>query len=151
MFVLQCRGGGGSSPPAPGITGVTGSGEILLIGDFGISKQLGSTLGMAATRVGTPFYLSPELCQGKPYNAKSDIWSLGCILYELCCLKHAFDGQSMQHLTLRIIRGEYSPIPAHYSPELTALVAALLHPAAHKRPSINRILRFSFIQCKVRV
>jgi NIMA (never in mitosis gene a)-related kinase len=43
--------------------------------------------------IGTPYYLSPEICEDRPYNRKSDIWSLGCLLYELCTLKHAFTGQ----------------------------------------------------------
>jgi len=43
--------------------------------------------------IGTPYYLSPELCEGQAYNHKSDIWALGCVLYELTTLHHAFDGQ----------------------------------------------------------
>jgi NIMA (never in mitosis gene a)-related kinase 1/4/5 len=49
---------------------------------------------MAHTVVGTPYYLSPELCEEKPYNNKSDIWSLGCVLYEMCTLKHPFEAQN---------------------------------------------------------
>jgi NIMA (never in mitosis gene a)-related kinase 1/4/5 len=54
------------------------------IGDLGVAKMLSETSNMAQTVVGTPYYLSPELCEEKPYNNKSDIWSLGCVLYELC-------------------------------------------------------------------
>jgi NIMA (never in mitosis gene a)-related kinase len=54
---------------------------------------------------GTPFYLSPEICEGRKYGKKSDIWSLGCILYELCTLKHAFDGNNLPSLVLKILRG----------------------------------------------
>ena len=61
------------------------------IGDLGVAKQLNQTQHMAMTVVGTPYYLSPELCEEKPYNHKSDIWSLGCVLYELCTLKHPFE------------------------------------------------------------
>lgn len=56
------------------------------IGDFGISKVLQGTLEAAVTVVGTPYYMSPEVCQNKPYTLKSDIWALGCLLYELCTL-----------------------------------------------------------------
>ncbi|KAJ3343919.1 Serine/threonine-protein kinase Nek8 [Gonapodya sp. JEL0774] len=65
---------------------------ILKIGDFGISKLLDTGDTQAETVVGTPSYLSPELCEGKPYNEKSDIWALGCILYELAAGKRMFDG-----------------------------------------------------------
>ena len=63
------------------------------IGDFGIAKVLQNTCEMAKTAIGTPYYLSPEICKQKPYNQKTDIWSLGCILYELATLKHAFDAK----------------------------------------------------------
>lgn len=72
---------------------ISGSGpnRILKIGDFGISKFL-NTGTKAETVVGTPSYLSPELCEGKPYNDKSDIWAMGCILYEIICLQKMFQG-----------------------------------------------------------
>lgn len=59
----------------------------LKIGDFGIAKTLEGTLEAALTIVGTPYYMSPELCLSKPYTLKSDIWSLGCLLYEMAALK----------------------------------------------------------------
>jgi len=67
---------------------MTQSGQIK-IGDFGIARVLQHTYDCAQTAIGTPYYLSPEICQEKPYNQKSDIWSLGCILYEMCTLRHA--------------------------------------------------------------
>lgn len=72
---------------------ISSNGDIKL-GDFGIAKVLNNTDEFAKTIVGTPYYLSPEICQKKPYNHKSDIWSLGCVLYELMNLKHAFEGES---------------------------------------------------------
>ncbi|KAI0242396.1 Serine/threonine-protein kinase Nek1 [Lamellibrachia satsuma] len=63
---------------------------IVKLGDFGIAKVLNSTVELARTCIGTPYYLSPEICENKPYNNKSDIWSLGCVLYEVTTLKHAF-------------------------------------------------------------
>ena len=53
--------------------------------------------------VGTPYYLSPEICEDKPYNDKSDVWALGCILYELCTFKHPFDAKSQGALILKIM------------------------------------------------
>eukprot|EP00955_Chlamydomonas_euryale_P071477 361084-Chlamydomonas_euryale.AAC.6 len=57
---------------------------------------------MAGTAVGTPYYLSPEICQNKRYNQKSDIWSLGCILYELATQKHAFEAPNMRALIQKV-------------------------------------------------
>ena len=68
--------------------------DNIKIGDLGVARELNQTANMAHTVVGTPYYLSPELCEEKPYNNKSDIWSLGCVLYELCTLKHPFEAQN---------------------------------------------------------
>ena len=64
------------------------------IGDLGVAKILESLENFATSKVGTPYYLSPEVCEERPYNDKSDIWSLGCILYELCALKHPFEAKN---------------------------------------------------------
>jgi NIMA (never in mitosis gene a)-related kinase len=64
------------------------------IADMGVAKMLSDAQHFVQNKVGTPYYLSPEVCEDRPYNAKSDIWSLGCILYELCCLKHPFEANN---------------------------------------------------------
>lgn len=61
--------------------------------------------------VGTPYYLSPEICNDLPYNNKTDIWSLGCVLYELLTYKHPFDAQTQAALINKIMKGNYEPIP----------------------------------------
>ena len=81
------------------------------LGDFGISKILEKTQDKAMTLVGTPYYLSPELIQKKPYSFDADIWSLGVLLYEMCCLKPPFDADSLGGLVFKIIKGQYDPIP----------------------------------------
>jgi NIMA (never in mitosis gene a)-related kinase len=65
------------------------------LGDFGISKILENTGDFAHTSLGTPYYLSPEICSGQKYNFKTDIWMLGCVLYELCTLQKPFEGDSL--------------------------------------------------------
>ena len=61
--------------------------DTVKIVDLGVAKQLSHVNEMASTIVGTPYYLSPELCEDVPYSSKSDVWALGCILYELCTLQ----------------------------------------------------------------
>uniref|UniRef100_A0ABM0MCB1 non-specific serine/threonine protein kinase n=1 Tax=Saccoglossus kowalevskii TaxID=10224 RepID=A0ABM0MCB1_SACKO len=98
---------------------------IVKLGDFGIAKVLNSTVELARTCIGTPYYLSPEICENRPYNNKSDIWALGCVLYELCTLKHAFEAGNMKNLVLKIIRGSFPPVSPKYSYELRNLQAQL--------------------------
>lgn len=66
----------------------------LKIGDLGVAKILENAENFVTSKVGTPYYLSPEVCEDRPYNNKSDIWSLGCILYEMCSLKHPFEAKN---------------------------------------------------------
>jgi len=89
--------------------------NTIKIGDFGISKVLENTNDSAMTVQGTPYYMSPEVCQNKPYTYKSDVWSLGCILYELCSLKHAFNSENLLGLVFKIVQEKIEPIPSHYS------------------------------------
>lgn len=98
--------------------------------------------------VGTPYYLSPELCEEKPYNHKSDIWSLGCVLYELCTQKHPFESTNQGALILKIVRGKYAAISSQYSSSLSAMVDLCLCKDYKKRPSINDILEKPIMQEK---
>ncbi|XP_048375452.1 serine/threonine-protein kinase Nek8 isoform X1 [Sphaerodactylus townsendi] len=112
---------------------------IVKIGDFGISKILCSK-SKAYTVVGTPCYISPELCEGKPYNQKSDIWALGCVLYELASLKRAFEAANLPALVLKIMSGTFAPISDRYSPELRQLILNMLNLDPSKRPPLNEIM-----------
>ncbi|XP_019621504.1 PREDICTED: serine/threonine-protein kinase Nek1-like isoform X1 [Branchiostoma belcheri] len=119
------------------------------LGDFGIARVLNNTMELARTCIGTPYYLSPEMCENRPYNNKSDIWALGCVLYEMCTLKHAFEAGNMKNLVLKIIRGSYPPVSPRYTYELRNLVAQLFKRNPRDRPSINSILRKNFISKRI--
>ncbi|NXO00134.1 NEK1 kinase, partial [Rhinopomastus cyanomelas] len=127
---------------------LTKDGTIQL-GDFGIARVLNSTAELARTCIGTPYYLSPEICQNKPYNNKSDIWALGCVLYEMCTLKHAFEAGNMKNLVLKIISGPFPPVSTHYSYDLRSLLSQLFKRNPRNRPSVNSILEKNFIAKRV--
>ncbi|NXK03868.1 NEK5 kinase, partial [Herpetotheres cachinnans] len=125
---------------------LSNNGKVAKLGDFGIARQLNSTMEFAHTCVGTPYYLSPEICENRPYNNKTDIWSLGCVLYELCALKHPFEGNSLHQLVLKICRGRFHPVSPSYSYDLRILISQLFKISPRDRPSINSILRKPFLQ-----
>jgi len=127
---------------------LTSKGDVK-IGDFGIARVLQNTYDVAQTAIGTPYYLSPEICQEKPYNQKSDIWSVGCILYEMLTLHHAFDGNSMRSLVYKILKGCPPPISEVYSSEMRNLVAEMLTKDPAKRPSVRQILDKPFLKAKI--
>ncbi|XP_032382144.1 serine/threonine-protein kinase Nek1 isoform X3 [Etheostoma spectabile] len=127
---------------------LTKAGTVQL-GDFGIARVLNSTVELARTCIGTPYYLSPEICENKPYNNKSDIWALGCVLYEMCTLKHAFEAGNMKNLVLKIIRGSYPPVSVHYSQELRSLLGLLFKRSPRERPSVSSILDKPFLACRI--
>ncbi|CAK79715.1 unnamed protein product (macronuclear) [Paramecium tetraurelia] len=120
-------------------------GEIKL-GDFGIAKSLINSEDLCQTAIGTPYYISPEVCQRIPYDYKSDIWSLGCMLYEMMALKHAFEAKTMEGLFLKIINGKYQPMPINYSQELIQLLKDILNTDPQKRLNINQILDYRIIR-----
>jgi len=84
--------------------------------------------------------LSPEICQKRRYDYKSDIWGLGCVLYEMCALKPAFAAQDLKTLVQSIVDSSYRPIPYQYSKELGELVRVMLKPQPESRPTANMIL-----------
>ena len=117
------------------------------LGDFGISKILESTQAYAKSIVGTPYYLSPEICNKKEYNYKSDIWSMGCLLYELMTCGHAFEAKNINELCDKIQHKNYKEFSKdlEYSNELFKLVDALLQKDPDDRPSIDEILEMNVI------
>ena len=110
------------------------------VGDLGVAKILNHSGSFAKTLIGTPYYLSPELCEEKPYNNKSDIWALGCILYELCTFNHPFSAKSQASLILKILKEHPQPIGKEYSMELQNIINNIFDKNMEKRPSCFDIL-----------
>ncbi len=93
--------------------------------------------------------MSPELFKYKPYSYKSDIWALGCIIYEICNLKHAFDAQNLNGLAIKILKGNYLPIDSIYSNKLRSLVDQMLNIKPSNRPTIEEIINKPFIKKRI--
>ncbi|XP_069767264.1 serine/threonine-protein kinase Nek11 isoform X2 [Narcine bancroftii] len=119
--------------------------NIVKIGDFGVSRLLMGSCDLATTFTGTPYYMSPEVLSHQGYDSKSDIWSLGCILYEMCCLHHAFTGHNFMSIVLKIVEGEAPSLPGHFSRNLNEIMTSMLQKNPSCRPTAAEILKVPFI------
>jgi NIMA (never in mitosis gene a)-related kinase len=102
---------------------LTSKGEIKL-GDFNVSKV--AKKGMLYTQTGTPYYASPEVWKDKPYDYKSDIWSLACVLYEMTTLRPPFKAPDMKSLYKKVVAVDYPPISSKYSADLSGILKVML-------------------------
>ena len=120
------------------------------IGDLGVAKELNQA-SFANTIIGTPYYLSPEMCEDKPYNQKSDVWALGVILYELCTFRHPFNAGNHAALILKIMTANPEPILACYSNNLQKIVNCILEKKIEKRPNCWDLLNMKIISEKAKM
>ena len=95
----------------------------------------------AHTHVGTPYYMSPEQINEQKYDEKSDIWSLGCIIYEMATLRPPFKAQNQLALALKIKEGKFDRIPSSYSEDLWTAIQMMLQYCQKKRASIDDIMK----------
>eukprot|EP00073_Rattus_norvegicus_P048913 XP_017451173.1 PREDICTED: serine/threonine-protein kinase Nek11 isoform X5 [Rattus norvegicus] len=116
------------------------------IGDFGVSRLLMGSCELATTLTGTPYYMSPEALKHQGCDAKSDIWSLACILYEMCCMDHAFSGSNFLSVVLNIVEGNTPSLPDRYPRELNIIMSRMLNKSPSLRPSAAEILKAPYVE-----
>ena len=117
------------------------------LGDLNVSKI--SFRGLGCTQTGTPYYASPEVWKDNPYNLKSDIWSLGCLCYELLMLKTPFRAESMEALYRKVMKGKYPEINKKYSNKFDNIISYMLQLKPENRPNTQQILKMPEIQEKI--
>jgi serine/threonine protein kinase len=122
---------------------------VMKLGDLNVSKV--NKRGLVYTQTGTPYYASPEVWKDQPYNSSSDIWSLGCVIYEMAALVPPFTASDMQGLYKKIIRGAYPNIPSQYSSDLSNVIRTLLQVNPTLRPSCDKILDMPPVQRHINV
>ncbi|CAF96803.1 unnamed protein product, partial [Tetraodon nigroviridis] len=119
--------------------------NIIKVGDLGIARVLENQNDMASTLIGTPYYMSPELFSNKPYNHKSDVWALGCCVYEMSTLKHAFNARDMNSLVYRIVQGKNKENSQKYKVWNSVSDVAPVQSAASPKPSSPDALKASSV------
>lgn len=122
-----------------------GENNSVKLGDFGLSKMIQSH-DFASTYVGTPFYMSPEICAAERYTLKSDIWSLGCVMYELCTREPPFNAKSHFQLVQKIKEGKIASLPRCYSAELMAVIRDCLRVNPDTRPDTATLLSLPIVR-----
>ncbi|CAD8144552.1 unnamed protein product [Paramecium octaurelia] len=114
------------------------------LGDLNVSKV--AKAGFVYTQTGTPYYASPEVWRDQPYDMKSDIWSLGCVIYEMCSLQTPFRAKDMDLLFQKVQRGTYDQIQSHFSKDLSQIISSLLQIQPNNRPTCDQILANPIVQ-----
>ena len=121
---------------------------IVKIGDLNVS--IIAKKNLAVTQTGTPYYAAPEVWENESYNNKCDIWSVGCIVYEMAALHVPFRGTSIHQLYKNIMKGKYAEIPNIYSNDLKDIIGLILCLDPLKRPSANDLLNNEIIKNKIK-
>ena len=117
---------------------------IIKLGDFNVSKV--AKQGLMHTQTGTPYYASPEVWKERPYDWRSDMWSLGCVIYEIATLKPPFRANDMKGLYKKVITGDYIPISSRYSSDLQSLISSMLQVNPRNRPSADQLMNMPYVQ-----
>jgi NIMA (never in mitosis gene a)-related kinase len=116
------------------------------LGDMNVSKI--AKKGLLQTQTGTPYYASPEVWNEEPYNHKSDIWSLGCVIFEMCALKPPFRAVDMEGLYKKVRKGVVSKIPPCFSKEIYQLIQKMLIVKPERRPTCEQLLEHESIRLR---
>ncbi|GMM31408.1 serine/threonine protein kinase [Martiniozyma asiatica (nom. inval.)] len=111
------------------------------LGDFGLAKALSPNTQFTQTYVGTPYYMPPEVIKAQAYSTVCDVWSLGCVIYELCALIPPFTAKSQVELQEKIMAGKFNRIPSLYSNKLELVIEACLIPDPTARVNVNELLQ----------
>jgi len=111
---------------------------VVKLGDLNVSKV--AKRGLLRTQTGTPYYACPEVWKDMPYDFRSDIWSLGCVLYEMAMKQPPFRASTMKGLYAKVVAGKFDPVGPMYSQDFKNIIKNMLQVRATDRPTCDKIL-----------
>ena len=112
---------------------------VVKLGDMNVSRVAKG--GLMRTQTGTPYYACPEVWKDMPYDNRSDVWSAGCVLYEMITLLPPFRAQTMKGLYSKVLSGKYEALPGHYSDDMRKVLRSCLQVRASERATCDKILK----------
>eukprot|EP00002_Diphylleia_rotans_P015891 TRINITY_DN3078_c0_g1_i8.p1 TRINITY_DN3078_c0_g1~~TRINITY_DN3078_c0_g1_i8.p1 ORF type:complete len:422 (-),score=67.44 TRINITY_DN3078_c0_g1_i8:679-1944(-) len=121
--------------------------RLVKICDLGVARLVDS--GFAKTMIGTPYFQSPEIWEHSPYTCKTDVWSLGCVVYEMAALRYPYNAKDYNELGKVVLHGSHLPIPDRYSKDLSQVIERLIDSSPDKRPSIDQLLELDQVQSRM--
>ncbi len=120
------------------------------LGNFKFVKKLNTEEQFATTILTDTYYMSPEQLEDGVFTSKTDIWALGCLLYEICTFANPFQGNNAFEIGNKIREGKIKSLPTIYKRELNRVIRWCLTKDPKDRPSVEDLLAIPMINLLIR-
>ena len=120
------------------------------LGDFGLAKRINNEDNFCKTRMDEAYYMSPEQLKDGIFTERTDIWAIGCLLYQMAALSLPFPGDNQMQVAMRIRSNIIHSLPLEYSKELNRVIKWCLMPNPADRPTAEDLVHIPAIEKLIR-